>query len=61
MSNKELVIQALNKLPEDVSLEEITEEIATLAAIRRAEEAAEAGKVLPHEDVKTRFGSWTST
>jgi predicted transcriptional regulator len=58
MSNKELVIEALRKLPEDTSLEEISEEIAILAAIRRGEKAAEMGKVIPHEEVKARFASW---
>ena len=44
---KNSVFETLCKLPEDVTLEEISEEIATLAAIRRAEAAAEAGKVVP--------------
>lgn len=61
MSNKELVIEALRKLPEDTTLEEISEEIAILAAIRRGEEAADAGKVIPHAEVKKRFTSWKSS
>jgi predicted transcriptional regulator len=60
MSNKELVFETLRKLPEDVTLDEISEEIATLAAIRRGEEAADAGQVVPHDEVKKRFDSWTS-
>jgi predicted transcriptional regulator len=60
MSSKELVIEAVRKLPEDATLDEISEEIAILAAIRRGEAAAEAGQVVPHEEVKKRFGSWIS-
>jgi hypothetical protein len=60
MSNKELVMEAVRKLPEDASLDDISEEIATLAAIRRGEEAADAGDVVPHDEVKKRFASWTS-
>jgi len=55
MSNKDLVIETIRKLPEDATLDEICEEIAILAAIRRGEEAADAGKVVPHEEVKKRF------
>ncbi len=60
MSNEELVIEALRKLPEEVTVEEIIEELAILAAIRRGEEAAAAGRVMPHEEVKKRFASWNS-
>jgi predicted transcriptional regulator len=57
MSNKELVLEAVKKLPEDATLEEISDEIATLAAIRRGEEAADAGNFVPHEEVKKRYGA----
>lgn len=58
MSNKEAVLEAMRKMPEDASLEEISEEIAILAAIQRGEEAAAAGRVVPHEEVKQRLASW---
>jgi predicted transcriptional regulator len=60
-SNKELVIEAIRRLPEDLSLEEISEQIAVLAAIRRGEEDAEAGRVVTHEEVKTRLASWKNS
>ena len=34
MSNKEIVIEAIRQLPEQVSFEEIAEEVAILAALR---------------------------
>ena len=52
MSNKDLVIEAVRRLPDEASLEEILEQIAILTAIRRGEEAAEAEKVVPQEEVK---------
>ena len=58
MSNKEAVIETVRELPDDVSLEDILERIAILAAIRRGEEAADAGRVIPHEEVKKRVTSW---
>jgi predicted transcriptional regulator len=42
------------------SNQEICEEIAILAAIRRGEEAAKEGRVVPHDEVKKRLASWTS-
>lgn len=60
MSNKDAVIEAVRDLPEEVSFEEILEQIAILAAIHRGEQAADAGQVIPHEEVKKRISSWTS-
>jgi predicted transcriptional regulator len=60
MSNKEVVIEAVRKLPEELSLEEIAEEVAVLAAIRKGEEDADAGRTIPHEEVKRRFQEWIS-
>ncbi len=60
MSNKEIVIEAIRKLPEELSLEEIADEIAVLAAIRKGEEDADAGRTIPHDEVKRRFQEWIS-
>jgi predicted transcriptional regulator len=60
MTAKELVIHALKKLPEEVSMVEILEELEILAAIQRGQEAADSGQVIPHEDVKKMVASWTS-
>jgi predicted transcriptional regulator len=60
MTAKELVINALKKLPEETSLAEILEEIDILAAIQRGEEAADAGRVVAHEDVKGMVASWAT-
>jgi predicted transcriptional regulator len=58
MSNKEAVIEALRDLPEEVSFEAIIEHLTTLAAIRRGEEDADAGRVIPHDEVQKRIASW---
>jgi predicted transcriptional regulator len=60
MTAKELVIHALQKLPEEVSMVEILAELEILAAIQRGQEAADSGQVIPHEDVKKMVASWTS-
>jgi predicted transcriptional regulator len=58
MSAKEAVLEVLRQMPDTISLKEISEEIALLAAIQRGEEAADAGNVISHEELKQRFSSW---
>jgi hypothetical protein len=60
MSAKELALEALRKLPEDVSLERIIEELAILAALRRGREAIASGDVISHEDLANKSASWIS-
>jgi len=60
MSNKELVIEAVRELSDEATLEEILEQIAILAAIRRGEDAADAGRVVSHEEIKKRLISLTA-
>lgn len=58
MSNKELVLEAVRSMPEEATIDQISEEIAILAAIRRGEEAADAGDLVSHEEVKQRLAKW---
>ena len=58
--DKQSVIETVQGLPEEATLDEISEEVAILAAIRRGEAAAEAGNVVPHAEVEKRFAEWTS-
>ena len=60
MSNKELVLEAVRGMPDEATIDEISEEIAILAAIRRGEEAADAGRLIPNEEVKQRLSRWTT-
>ncbi len=60
MSNKEMVIDAVRELPEEATLEDILEQIKILAAIQQSAQAADAGQVIPHEEVKKRVASWNS-
>ncbi len=51
-TDKQIAFHTLQRMPESVTLDEISEELAILAAIRRGEAAAEAGRTLTHADVK---------
>lgn len=58
MSDKELVVDLLKRLPADAKLREIGREIEFLAAIREGEEQADRGEVVLHDQVKREFSSW---
>jgi predicted transcriptional regulator len=59
-SEKQLALEALSRMPESVTLDQISEEMAILAAIRRGESAADGGRVISHEEVVRRSATWTS-
>jgi len=51
-TDKEAVIDALSRLPEGASLEEITEELHIMASIRRGRADIVAGRSKSHEEVE---------
>lgn len=60
MTNKELVIRAVRELPDDATMEDIAEHLAILEMIRKGEEAADAGDLMPHEEFKRQVERWLS-
>ena len=58
MTDKQRVSEAISGWPEQLLRQQFAEEVEILAAIRRGEEAAEAGKTTPHEEVKMLLSSW---
>lgn len=60
MSDKELALQAVQRLPDTVSLTEIGDELALMAAIREGKKQADEGKVVPHDQVKELLRQRTS-
>jgi len=58
MSNREIVIDLLSRLPEDAPLEEIAHEIELLAGIKVAREQASRGEGIPADDVRKLIDSW---
>ena len=58
MSNKELVIGLLSRLPEDTPLEEIAREIELLAGIRVAREQARRREGIAAEDARKLVEAW---
>lgn len=60
MSDKQLVLDSIERLPEDASLEVIAERVEFLAAVRKGLDQIERGQTIPHEEVKRQLASWLS-
>jgi len=52
MTDKQAVIDALQRLPEDASIDEITEELRINSAIRRGSADIAAGRIKTQEEVE---------
>jgi predicted transcriptional regulator len=59
-TEKQIALDALLRMPESATLNEISQEMAILAAIRRGEADADEGRVVSHEDVRRRSAAWIS-
>ena len=61
VSVKEQVLQAINRLPDDIDYRDAADEIAFLAAVREAEHDIEHGRVFKNEQMKARIDEWTGS
>jgi hypothetical protein len=60
MSDRELVIDLVSKLPEDTPLSEIAREIELLAGLREARAQARRGEGMPVADARKLVEAWAS-
>jgi hypothetical protein len=60
MSNRELVIELVTRLPENTPLEEIAREIDLLAGIKTARDQARRGEGIPAQDARKLVDTWAS-
>ena len=60
MRDKQAVIDALQRLPEDASLEEIGEELRIMASIRRGRADIAAGRTKTQEEAEQLLESWAT-
>jgi predicted transcriptional regulator len=58
MTTKEKMIQMVQALPDDASVEDAMERLLLLAKIERGLQQADAGQLIPHEKVKERMTKW---
>ena len=57
---KERVLQAIQRLPDDIDFRDVADEIALLAAVQEAERDIEQGRVISSEEMKSRIAQWTA-
>jgi hypothetical protein len=60
MTVKQQVLQAIQRLPDDIDYRDVAEEVAFLAAMVEAEEDIQAGRVISNEQMKSRIAEWTA-
>ena len=60
MSTKQIVHDLLERLPEDVSLQDVAREIEWIARVRKAREEAARGEGVAAEKAKELVDSWVS-
>jgi predicted transcriptional regulator len=57
-SAKQLVLEVLQALPDDCTVEDIQYELYVRQKVVEGERAADAGQVVPHEDVIREAREW---
>jgi len=58
MTSKEKVLQAVQGLPDDASIEDAMERLLFVAKIERGLQQADAGQTISHAQVKERMARW---
>jgi len=60
MTDKQAVLDALQRLPENASLEDIAQELGLMAAVRRGRADVATGRTKTHGEVEKLVESWAS-
>jgi predicted transcriptional regulator len=60
MSDKQLVLDSIRRLPDDASLEVISQRVEFLSALRKGLDQIERDQTVPHDEVKRQLASWLS-
>ena len=58
MSNKEIVMDLIRRLPEDVSLQDIAKEIEFIAGVREGFAELDQGQSVSIEEAEKKLPSW---
>jgi len=58
VTTKQKVLQAVQGLPDDASIEDAIQRLVLLAKIDRGVQQADAGQTIPHSQVKEKMAKW---
>ena len=60
MTDKQVALAAIHRLPDSASFNEISRRIELLAAVRAREEQADRGQVISLEQLEKNLATWVS-
>jgi predicted transcriptional regulator len=60
MSDKQLALKTIERLPDDASLDTIAQRLEFVAGIRKGLGQIKKGETVPHEEVKRQLATWLS-
>ena len=60
MSVKEQVLEAIQRLPDDINFRDVSDEVALLAAVHEAEQDIQQGRVVSNDEMKSRIAQWSA-
>lgn len=58
MTTKEKMLHAVEDLPADATIEDAMERFLFLAKVERGLQQADAGKTIPHTEIRERMAKW---
>jgi predicted transcriptional regulator len=60
MSDKQLALKTIERLPDDASLDTIAQRLEFVAGIRKGLDQIKKGETVPHDEVKRQLATWLS-
>jgi predicted transcriptional regulator len=58
MTDKQLAVESIQRMPEEASLGDLAERVRFLAGVREGLDAVERGEIVSHEGVKGQLATW---
>jgi predicted transcriptional regulator len=58
MTENKIAIKAVREVPDDCSIDEISDRIEFLAAIQKGLDQFDRGEGIPHDEIKKQLASW---
>lgn len=60
MSDKQLVLETIQEMPETFTLQQISEEIAIMASLRQGRKDIDEGRFVTHDEMRNLVHQWTT-
>ena len=58
MTTKDAIIELIRKLPDDVTVDDVMQELYVRRSIEEGLRELDEGKGIPHDEVKQRLAKW---